>query len=122
MIRAVALGLAVLAAPVMAATPDAALQKLLAGKHAEAPRRCIMPDLTAQPRIIDGRAMVYWRGRTTYDGSFKGGCSQLRADRTVITTMNNGQLCANDPARVVQAGASSGFGFCTFDGFTPYRK
>jgi hypothetical protein len=108
-----------LAAPACA-SPDA-LSALLKGKTAEAPRRCIFPDRSVQPRIIDGTAIVYRDARYTYVAHFKGGCPALREDRRIVTRGTGGGLCENDPVHVTET-TGAGFGFCTFDRFTPYRK
>ena len=108
-----------LAAPACAATD--ALSALLKGKTAESPRRCIFPDRSAQPQIIDGTAIVYRDARYTYVARFKGGCPALREGRRIVTRGTNGQLCENDPVRVTET-TGAGFGICTFDQFTPYRK
>jgi hypothetical protein len=97
------------------------LDHLLKGKVAGTPRRCIIPDLTARPRIIDGQAIVYRDARTTYVARFKDGCPQLREDRRIVTKSSGGQLCENDPVRVVET-TGHDFGFCAFDKFVPYRK
>ena len=115
------LAMLTIAAPALADSP-AALDKLLAGKTPGQPVECILPDLSAPPRIIDGTAIVYWRGRTTYVARFTGGCAALRADRTVITTGSTGQLCRHDEARVIEPGGGGGYGFCTFENFTPYTR
>jgi hypothetical protein len=102
------------------ASPDA-LSDLLKGKTADAPRRCIFPDRSVQPVIIDGTALVYRDARYTYVARFKGGCPALREGRRIATRGAGGQLCENDPVHVTEA-TGADFGFCTFDRFTPYRK
>jgi hypothetical protein len=108
------------AAPVSAAAQDR-LATLLQGRVAGSPRRCIFPDRAVQPQIINGTAIIYRDARYAYVGRFKGGCPALHEGRTVIVTGAGGQLCENDPARVVEA-TGADFGFCTFDKFTPYKK
>jgi hypothetical protein len=107
-----------LAAPAQAADR---LAELLKGKVAQAPRRCIFPDRGVQGDIIDGTAIVYHDARYTYVGRLKNGCPALREGRRVITRGAGGELCENDPVRVVET-TGHDFGFCTFDTFTPYRK
>lgn len=109
-----------LAAPVAAAAPDR-LSELVRGKTAGTPRRCIFPDRSVQPVIIDGTAIVYRDARFTYVGRLKGGCPALREGRTIVTRSAGGQLCQNDPVRVVES-TGAGFGICTFETFTPYLK
>lgn len=110
-----------LAAPSMAAGPDY-LDKLLKGKTAESPRRCIFPDRSTQAEVIDGTALVYRDARYTYVGRFKGSCPALREGRRfTVRSTAGGQLCENDPVRVSES-TGAGFGLCTFDTFVPYRK
>jgi len=117
----IALAAATLAAgPSTAAGPDY-LDRLLKGKAAGAPQRCIFPDLSAQPEIIDGTALVYRDARYTYVARFKGGCPALREDRRVTVRGAGGQLCANDPVRVSET-TGHDFGMCTFDTFVPYKR
>lgn len=115
--------LALVAAGLVAGTSPAAkpsyLDQLLKGKVAGSPERCILPDFSAKPVIIDGQAIVYRRAGTTYVAHFKGGCPQLREDRRIGTRTSAGRLCENDPVRVTEA-TGHDFGFCTFDKFTPY--
>lgn len=111
---------ACLAAPATAAGPDR-LAQILKGRTAAPVRKCIFPDSAVQPVIIDGTALVYRDARYTYVGRFKGGCPALREGRTVVTRGVGGQLCQNDPARIVEA-TGHDFGFCTFESFTPYGK
>jgi len=108
------------ASPSMAAGPDY-LEKLLKGRVAESPKRCIFPDRSVQPEIVDGTALVYHDARYTYVARFKGGCPALREDRRVTVRGAGGQLCENDPVRVSET-TGHDFGLCTFSGFTPYRK
>jgi len=116
----------VLAAAALAAGPAAAagpdyLAQLIKGRVAGLPRRCIFPDRSVQPEIIDGTALVYRDARYTYVARFKGGCPALREDRRIIVRGAGGQLCENDPVRVSET-TGHDFGMCTFEGFTPYRK
>lgn len=113
-------GAGLIAAPSVAAGPDY-LARLLKGKSAESPRRCIFPDWSVHPQIIDGRAIVYRDARYTYVARFKGGCPALREDRRVTVQGTGGQLCENDPARISEA-TGHDFGLCTFDKFVPYHK
>ena len=115
-----------LAAAGLAAAPSAAesstyLAQLLEGKVAGTTQRCILPDLSARPQIIDRTAIVYFDARTTYVGRFKGGCPLLRDYRRITTRRTGAHLCANDPVHISE-GTGGDLGFCTFSGFTPYRK
>ena len=112
----------IIAAPVMAAqTPEAALARLLGDRRPGAVLRCIRPDLSAQPEIFDAAAIVYRDARRTYVNRLDGACPQLRRGRRIIVTGAGGQLCVNDPVRVVDT-TGAGFGFCTLGPFVPYER
>ena len=121
--RALSLALAsgVLAGLTEPAMAGDRLAELLKGKTAASPRRCILPDHNVQAEIIDGTAIVYRDARYTYVGRLKGGCPALREDRRIVTRSTGGQLCENDPVRVVET-TGHDFGFCTFDKFVPYKR
>lgn len=119
--RASVLLILILTPPAAAATGQDRLATLLKGRVPEPARRCIFPDRAVLPEIIDGTAIVYRDTRYAYVGRFKGGCPSLRGGRTLITRGTGGQLCENDPVRVIEA-TGADFGFCTFEKFTPYRK
>ena len=108
-------------APVSAVTPDERLARMLAGRTAGTPMRCIRPDRGVQPEIIDGKAIVYRDARQTYVARFKGGCPALREGRITISRGAGGQLCTNDPVRIAEA-TGTDFGFCAIESFTPYAK
>jgi hypothetical protein len=40
----------------------------------------------------------------------------------IATRGSGGQLCRNDPIYIRDSTGGSGFGFCTFSGFIPYKK
>jgi hypothetical protein len=109
-----------LAGPSAAETQDH-LDRLLQGKVAMAPRRCIFADQTVPPEIIDGTAIVYRDARYTYVARFRKGCPVLRQGRRIVTQTTNGRICANDPVHVLETSGHD-FGFCTFDAFVPYKK
>ena len=111
---------ALVAAPSMAGSADY-LNQLIKGKVAGATQRCILPDFSARPQIIDRTAIVYFDARTTYVGRFKGGCPALREYRRITTHRTGARLCANDPVHIAEE-TGGDLGFCTFSGFTPYRK
>ncbi len=103
------------ASPAVAATGgEAKLEKALAGKVAGKPVDCIRPDLSARPEIYDSAGIIYV-------ARMQAACPALREDRTVVVRGVGGQICRNDPVRIVESTGAT-FGFCTFAGFTPYTK
>ena len=108
-------------APSTAADPDY-LTRMLQGRVAGTAQRCIMPDFSARPQIIDRTAIVYYDTHgTTYVGRFKGGCPKLADYRRITTRRTGARLCANDAVHIAEE-TGGDLGFCTFSGFTPYRK
>ena len=92
--------------------------------HSDAPgaRRGDGPDFSARPQIIDRTAIVYYDTHgTTYVGRFKGGCPKLADYRRITTRRTGARLCANDAVHIAEE-TGGDLGFCTFSGFTPYRK
>jgi len=120
--RLVALAIAgLVVTPSMASDPDY-LARMLKGRVAGTAQRCIMPDFSARPQVIDRTAIVYYDTRgTTYVGRFKGGCPALRDYRRIAVRRTGPRLCANDAVHIAEE-TGGDFGFCTFSGFTPYRK
>ena len=119
-----ALTLLMAAIPAVAAapTPDQRLAKLIGERHAEAPIECITPDLSAQPEIVDGTAIVYRGGQNrTYVNRLGGKCGQLRESRRITVVGSSGRLCRADPVRVSES-TGADFGFCTLGDFTPYGR
>ena len=114
------LAVALSTAPAAADSPRA-MDRYTRGKAAGAPLACIQPDHSVPPRIIDGTAILYWRGRTTYVATFEGGCPQLQEGRIAVTSPLAGSLCRHDAVRILEP-TGGGDGFCTFDHFTPYTK
>jgi len=102
-------------------TSDARLADMLKGRTAGPQTRCIRPESVVQPVVVDGKAIVYPVTGTLYVGNLAKACPALRDDRQITTRGSGGQLCANDPIYIRDPGGAT-FGFCTFSGFTPYRK
>jgi len=116
-------GLIVAAAPAFAAADgNAKLQHFLAGKVAGKPAECIRPDFSAQPVIYDEAGIVYHTPRATYVARMQGDCPQLRESRRIVTSSLAGRLCRNDQVQIVDVTGRPGYGFCTFDNFTPYSR
>ena len=123
-IIATLLAAAALAAPAAAAprlSPDAELERLLAGRVAGKPSSCISLFGRPSTQIIDGTALVYRDGRTLWVNHPRSGADWLRDDDVLVTRLHGSQLCRVDSVDLVDR--SSGFrrGFVLLGDFIPYR-
>lgn len=112
------------AAPSMAAekpTGEAKLAKMLEGRVAGDPVRCIPLFRSRDATVIDNTAIVYDAGNTLYVNRTSNPAS-LDSDDIMVTKPHAGQLCRLD---TVEMRDRSGFWFTGFVGledFVPYRK
>lgn len=122
---ALAAGAALLAGPALEAkprlTPDQRLDKLLEGRVAGEPRSCISDMASDNMQIIDGRALVYGRGKTVWV-NVPAQPDALDDDDILVIRKFGGQLCRLDMVHTIDR--SSGFytGFVALGEFVPYRK
>ena len=118
------LAAAALAAPAAAAprlSPDAELSRLLAGREAGKPSKCIAPFRSVSSQIIGGTAIVYRDGGTLWVNRPRAGADALSDDDILITRQFGSQLCNVDPIRLVSRGSGFQRGFVLLGDFVPYR-
>ncbi len=122
---ALAASAALLAGPALEArprlSPDQKLDKLLEGRVAGEPRSCISDFANANMQIIDGRALVYGRGKTIWV-NVPNNPDSLDDDDILVIRKFGGQLCRLDMVTTIDR--TSGFytGFVALGQFVPYRK
>ncbi|MGH6786345.1 MAG: hypothetical protein ACREBO_05905 [Novosphingobium sp.] len=122
---AFAAGAALLAGPALQAKPrltaDQRLDKLLEGRVAGEPRSCISDIASDNMQIIDGKALVYGRGKTIWVNVPRNADS-LDDDDILVIRKLGGQLCRLD--MITTHDRTSGFytGFLALGDFVPYRK
>jgi hypothetical protein len=121
------LAAAVAATPVaaMAArpSPEARLAKILEGRTAGKPVRCLSLHDIRSTEIIDGTAIIYrTSGRRIYVNRVRGGERQLDRDDIMITQPFGTQLCNVDIVRLVDRGSRFQTGFVSLGDFVPYTK
>ncbi len=122
---AFAAGAALLAGPALQAKPrltaDQRLDKLLKGRVAGEPRSCISDIASDNMQIIDGKALVYGRGKTIWVNVPRNADS-LDDDDILVIRKLGGQLCRLD--MITTHDRTSGFytGFLALGDFVPYRK
>jgi len=119
-----AAGASLLATPVLAAprlSPEARLDKILAGRVAGKPVDCIDPRFNSDTQIIDRTAIVYGSGRTVYVQRPDNARDLRNGDVLVTTLRGSSQLCSID---TVHLHDPSGWnrGFLALNKFVPYTR
>jgi hypothetical protein len=103
-------------------SPDVRLQKVLEGRVAGQPVRCLPLSRVSSSEIIDGKAIIYRVGSKLYVNEPRSGAESLRRDDIAVTRVLNGQLCSIDPVNLVDRASRFWHGFVTLGEFVPYTK
>jgi len=124
-----AASLALLAVPGTAIAKDkvnpkgeAQLAKMLEGRVAGKPVRCLPTYSIDQSTIIDGTAIVYRNGSKLYVNRPRGGASSLDSDDILVTKLHGTQLCNIDKVDLVDRGSRMWSGFVSLGEFVPYER
>ncbi|SFP89929.1 hypothetical protein [Sphingomonas rubra] len=113
---AVAVAIALLAVPTLAAAPDP-----LAGRVAGAPAECIALDRVQGPDIRDDGTIIYRQNRSRlWLTRPVAPCLSLRPPATLIVAVYGSHLCRNDRFRVQRTGSGIPGPICRFGRFVPY--
>ncbi len=98
------------------------LAKMLEGRVAGEPQRCIRTRINNRLRVIDGTAYVYGSGRTIYVQRTRNPEDIDRDDILISRQFNASQLCRLDV--VTTANRLAGFftGAVFFEDFIPYTR
>ncbi|MGL3820215.1 hypothetical protein [Sphingopyxis sp. R3-92] len=117
---------ALLAAPAAIAreklAPEAQLEKLLEGRVAGEPQKCISLSATNSSQIIDKTAIVYRSGGTLWVNRPRGGASSLDDDDVLVTKLTGNQLCNVDTVELHDRMSHMYSGFVSLGDFVPYRR
>ena len=123
---------AVLAATILAApaaaeakprlSPEAKLEKMLEGRVAGEPQRCIYLPSIRNTRVIDKTAIVYDAGKTLWVNRPDNGASSLDDDDILVTKLHNASLCSIDTVQLRDRSSYFYSGFVSLGDFVPYRK
>jgi hypothetical protein len=103
---------------------QAKLDKLLAGRVAGEPERCLKGYKTNNPVGIDDRTMLFRDGPRVWRNELVSGyrCSELGLNRMLVTVNKNIQLCQGDTTYIVDSKDGTGVGTCVLGAFVPYTK
>ena len=120
------LAAAVLAVPAAAEAkrmePEAKLAKLLEGRVAGEPQKCIYLPTVRSTHVIDKTAIVYDAGRTLWVNRPDNGASSLDDDDVLVTRLHSSSLCSIDIVQLQDRTSWFYSGFVGLGDFVPYRK
>ena len=104
------------------AKAQATYDKMLAGKTAGRPAKCLPLQRSNDMVVIDDDTILYRNGRTTYVNKPLGSCSLLsRGSYALVTRSIGSQLCRGDIANVVDVSSGTTVGSCALGDFVPYK-
>lgn len=102
--------------------PQERLAKMLEGRVAGEPQRCISLTAINDSQIIDKTAIVYRQGSTLWVNKPSSGAESLNDDVILVTKPTGGQLCSIDTVQLHDRSSHMWRGFVALGEFTPYRK
>lgn len=114
---------ALIAAPATASEkrdPEAKLAKLLEGRVAGEPQKCIFLPSVRNSQVIDETAIVYRIGGTLWVNRPKG-AESLDDDDILLTRTTGSQLCNIDTVELRDRSSRMFSGFVSLGDFVPYR-
>lgn len=103
-------------------SPEAELERVLEGRIAGAPVRCINLRTINGSRVIDGTAIVYGRGSTIYVNRPRAGASELSRHDALVSRTITPQLCNVDTLKMVDTQTGVQTGLIFLGEFVPYRR
>ena len=104
------------------AKAQATYDRMLAGKSAGRPAKCLPLLRSYDMVVIDDATILYRDGRTTYVNQPLGGCNMLsRGSYAMVTRSFGSQMCSGDIATVVDTHSGVTVGSCALGDFVPYR-
>lgn len=101
---------------------EAELAKMLEGRVAGKPVRCLPSSTLGQSTVIDKTAIVYRSGSKLYVNRPRGGADQLSDDEILVTKIYGSQLCNVDKIDLVDRTSRMWSGFVVLGDFVPYTK
>ena len=108
--------------PERTARQQSDFDRLLAGKAAGAPEKCLPTYRSNDMTVVDDNTILFRDGRTVYVNTPLGACNGLsRSGRALITRNIGPQLCRGDIATVADNTTGVTVGSCSLGDFVPYR-
>ncbi|ODP36675.1 hypothetical protein [Sphingomonas turrisvirgatae] len=101
---------------------EAELAKMLEGRVAGKPVRCLSSSNIQNSTVIDKTAIVYRSGSKLYVNRPRTGATSLDDDDILVTKLYGSQLCNVDKVDLVDRGTRSWSGFVVLDDFVPYER
>ena len=101
---------------------EAELAKMLEGRVAGKPVKCVSSSSLGQSTVIDKTAIVYRVGSKLYVNRPRGGADQLSDDEILVTKVYGSQLCNIDKIDLVDRTSQMWSGFVVLGDFVPYTK
>jgi hypothetical protein len=104
-------------------SPQARLDRALAGRTAGAPVDCLQIDQILSTQIIDGIGILYeGNGGVRYLNRPTSGAFSLRTNEILVTDTHSPQLCSIDTVRLVDSTSHFPVGFVGLGKFIPYPR
>ncbi len=101
---------------------EAELAKMLEGRVAGKPVKCLPHSRLDQSTVIDKTAIVYRSGSKLYVNRPRGGADQLSDDEILVTKIYGSQLCNVDKIDLVDRTSRMWSGFVVLGDFVPYER
>lgn len=101
---------------------EAQLAKMLEGRVAGKPVKCLTNHLLRDSTVIDRTAIVYRSGSKLYVNRPRGGADQLDDDDILVTQLYGSQLCNVDKIDLIDRGSRMWSGFVLLGDFVPYER
>jgi hypothetical protein len=103
-------------------SPEAQLEKMLEGRVAGEPQKCIPLTSARSSTVIDGTAIVYRSGSTLWVNRPESGAESLDDDDVLVLKTSGSQLCSIDTLELRDRTSHMYSGFVALGDFVPYRK
>lgn len=101
---------------------EAELAKMLEGREAGKPVKCLPSHAMDSSTIIEGTAIVYRNGSRLYVNRPRAGADRLDDDDILLTKIHGSQLCNVDKVDLIDRGSRMWNGFVLLGDFVPYTR
>ncbi len=101
---------------------EAQLAKMLEGREAGKPVKCLSTFSMDNSTVIDKTAIVYRSGGKLYVNRPRGGADQLDDDDILLTKLYGSQLCNVDKVDLIDRSSRMWSGFVLLGEFVPYTR